>query len=72
MTIERHNCQVTDANFDITSNILIIAIYDLSGWKPLLIMQSPPTRTNNSVRVGGLCSISRDFSRRQEVGTNVG
>jgi hypothetical protein len=27
-------------------------------------MQSPPTRISLLVRVGGLCSTSRDFSRR--------
>jgi hypothetical protein len=27
-------------------------------------MRSPPTRTNLSVRVGGLCNPSTDFNRR--------
>jgi 5-formyltetrahydrofolate cyclo-ligase len=35
-------------------------------------MQSPPTRTNKLVRVGGLCNISHDFNRRHSIGSNLG
>jgi hypothetical protein len=35
-------------------------------------MQSPPTRTNKLVRVGGLCNISHDFNRRRYIDSNLG
>jgi hypothetical protein len=40
-----------------------VAIYNLSGYKPLLGMQSPPSRTNLLVREGGLCNISHDLRK---------
>ncbi len=35
-------------------------------------MRSPQKRTNFLVRLRGLRIISRDFSRRQEIGSNLG
>ncbi len=40
--------------------------------KPLLRMQSPPSRTSLLVRVGGLCNISHDFNRRHSMGSTLG
>jgi hypothetical protein len=35
-------------------------------------MQSPPTRTNLAVRVGGLCIMSHDFNRRRSTDSKLG
>jgi hypothetical protein len=49
-----------------------VATYNLRGYKPLLVMQSPPSRTSLLVREGGLCNISHDFNRRRSINSNLG
>jgi hypothetical protein len=49
-----------------------VATYDSKWLKPLIMMQSLPSRTDKLVREGGLCNISHDFNRRRSIDRNLG